>query len=257
VWCALFLACTGSVAAAQPAAPSGAADQSVQFLSRVALKLSGEHLSSDDPRFVWDTQFGGEIDVVDYGRGRGTFMGNYQAILGEELRKFDPNQGNYELVYSMSLRLEAYEVAAVFYHQSRHLSDRVKRGAVDWNMLGGRVARTWHAGDGQVAWRADLRKSLLTSFVDYTWELDTRLRAQRPLASHLELFGGGGLRVLGVDGTRDRGTQAGYRGEGGVSVTGKAGALELFVAVERRVDPYQLQFYTADWLIAGFRLVSR
>ena len=29
-----------------------------------------EHLSSDDPRFVWDTNFGGELDFVDYGDGR-------------------------------------------------------------------------------------------------------------------------------------------------------------------------------------------
>jgi hypothetical protein len=65
------------------------------------------------------------------------------------------------------------------------------------------------------------------------------------------------VRVLGVDGSHDRGTQVGYRGEGGVQITGKAGALELFVAVERRIDPYQLQFGTADWVTSGFRLVSR
>jgi hypothetical protein len=246
----------GSGAAAQSAAPNGTGEP-VEFLSRVALKLSGEHLASDDPRFVWDTQFGGEVDVVDFGRGRATFMGNYQAMLGEELRAFDPNQGNYELMYSMSLRLREYEVAGVFYHQSRHLGDRDKEGAVDWNMLGGRVGRAWQRGDLRVDLHADLRGTLLKSYVDYTWELDTHVRAEGPLASHLELFGGGGVRVLGVDGSRDRGTQLGYRGEGGVKLTGKAGALELFLAVERRIDPYQLQFSTASWLTSGFRLVSR
>ena len=47
--------------------------------------------------FVWDTNFGGELDVVDYGTGRATFVANYQAILGDEFRHFDPNQGNYIL----------------------------------------------------------------------------------------------------------------------------------------------------------------
>jgi hypothetical protein len=67
----------------------------------------------------------------------------------------------------------------------------------------------------------------------------------------------GQLRVLGVDGSRGRGTQYGARGEGGVRLDGSAAALELFVAAERRIDPYQLEFSTATWLSAGFRLTSR
>ncbi len=43
--------------------------------------------------FVWDTNFGGELDVIDYRTGRATFVANYQAILGDEFRHFDPNQG--------------------------------------------------------------------------------------------------------------------------------------------------------------------
>jgi hypothetical protein len=219
VWCVVVLASSAAVAEAQSTTPVAPISHSVEFLPRMALKLSGEHLSSDDPRFVWDTQFGGEIDVMDYGRGRATFMANYQAMLGDELRRFDPNQGNYELVYSMSVRLHAYEASAVFYHQSRHLSDRTKRAAVDWNMLGGRVARAWHIGERRVGVRADLRKTILNSYVDYTWELDTRARAEEPVAQHVELFGGGGVRVLGTDGSRARGTQTGFRGEGGVRLT--------------------------------------
>ena len=59
---------------------------------------------SDDPRFVWDTNFGGELDFVDYGLGRTTFAANYEAVLGEEFRRFDPNQGNYLLDLSTSAR---------------------------------------------------------------------------------------------------------------------------------------------------------
>lgn len=230
----------------------------IEFFPRLALKLSGEHLSGDDRRFVWDTQFGGEVDLVDYGTGRATFRANYQAMLGEELRRFDPNQGNYELEGALSARARGYEVAGVFYHQSRHLSDRIKRAAIDWNMLGGRVAGAWKLGDGgAISARTDIRKTLLRSFVDYTWEADTRVRAEHPVAPRVGVFGAGGLRVLGVDGSRARGTQSGYRGEGGVQFKGGGGNLELFVAVERRVDPYQLQFSTVRWFMTGFRAVSR
>jgi hypothetical protein len=65
------------------------------------------------------------------------------------------------------------------------------------------------------------------------------------------------LRLLGTDGTRDRGTQAGGRGEAGIRLEGAAGAVELFVAAERRVDPYPTEFYTDTWVTAGFRLRSR
>jgi hypothetical protein len=62
---------------------------------------------------------------------------------------------------------------------------------------------------------------------------------------------------LGTDGSQDRGTQVGLREEGGVRLVGKAAAIELFVAVERRVDPYPLEFGVSTWVTTGFRLVSR
>ena len=37
---------------------------------------------------------------------------------------------------------------------------------------------------------------------------------------------------------------------------GRAGAIELFVAGERRIDPYPVEFGVAQWFTAGFRLLS-
>ena len=72
--------------------------------------------------------------------GRFTFFANYQVVTGEEFRAFDPTQGNYILGGRLSLpRSRGSRSPRVFYHQSRHLSDRPKRQAVDWNMFGGRV----------------------------------------------------------------------------------------------------------------------
>jgi hypothetical protein len=64
----------------------------------------------------------------------------------------------------------------------------------------------------------------------------------------------GDWRVLGVDGTRGRGNQLGYRGEGGVRLAGRSATLDLFLAAEQRVDPYQLEFSTVRWMTAGFRI---
>jgi hypothetical protein len=256
VW-GLFV-CAAVPAAAQSAAttPPPDAPMGVTFIPRYAFHLNGEHLSTDDERFRWDANYGGELDVVDYVRGRFTFFANYQVITGEEFRAFDPTQGNYILGGRLSYRLRGVELAGVFYHQSRHLSDRPKRQAVDWNMFGGRASRPFTVGRVALDTRVDIRGVVEHSFVDYQWELDGGVHARYPLARHIALVGDADLRLLGTDGSQDRGTQTGARGEGGVRFQGKAGAIELFVAGERRIDPYPLEFGTMTWFSAGFKLLS-
>jgi hypothetical protein len=230
----------------------------VSFFPAAKFRMGAEHLSgTDDARFGWDANFGGEIDLVDYTLGRLIFAANYQAILGEELQKFDPNQGNYILEGALTARLRQTEAAVVFHHQSRHLGDRPKDEPVDWNLLGGRVRRAFLVGTTYLDTQADLRWAVQHSFVDYRWELDTHVRADRLLRPGIGVLAAGGVRYLGVDGSAARGGQTGYRAEGGFRFEGGGGAVELFVAVERRIDPYPLEFGTATWMTAGFRLLSR
>lgn len=243
---------------AVPAAAQTNGGSGVSFLPRASFHMGAEHLSGiEDPRFRWDTNFGGELDFVDYTHGRLTFFANYQAILGEELWVFDPNQGNYILEGALSARLGAAEGALVFHHKSRHLSDREKDEPVDWNMLGGRVRHAALFGATYLDTRADLRWTVQRSFVDYVWELDTEVRADRLLRPGVGILAAGGVRYIGVDGSADRDGQTGFRAEGGVRFEGGGGAVELFVAAERRIDPYPLEFGTASWITAGFRLLSR
>jgi hypothetical protein len=226
-------------------------------MPRYDFRVAAEHLSGDDRRYVWDADFGGELDAVDYVHGRVTFWANYEVVMGEEFHIFDPNQGNYILAASSSVRVAGLELAGVFYHQSRHMSDRPKRFPVDWNMAGGRVLH--ERTGGRAEWRAlaDLRTVVQRSFVDYEWELDTDAAARFTLGPRVKLIAGGGVRVLGVDGSRDRGTQTGFRAETGVRIEGEAGAMELFFGGERRIDPYPVEFGSATWVKAGFRLLSR
>src|ERR671925_411973 len=74
------------------------------FLSRYAFHLDAEHLGSNDDRFSWDADLGGDIDLLDYGAGRATFLANYQVIVGDQFRRFDANQGNYTLEGALSVR---------------------------------------------------------------------------------------------------------------------------------------------------------
>ena len=250
----LFLGAT-LPAAAQSTTPGQ--PSAVTFLTRYDFHLTAEHLSSDDERFSWDANFGGELDLVDYIAGRFTFYANYQVITGDEYRAFDANQGNYTLGGRLSGRIKGTEVAGVFHHVSRHLSDRPKPFPVDWNMFGVRVSRPIAAGPLSLDTHVDIRSVVQRSYVDYEWELDGRVRARYPFNEQWAVVGGGDLRILGVDGTTGRDTQTGGRGEGGVRFEGKVAAVELFLAVEHRIDPYPLQFDAVTWWSAGFKLLSR
>jgi hypothetical protein len=137
------------------------------------------------------------------------------------------------------------------------LSDRDKREPVDWNMLGARVGKQFRAGGAAFDARVDVRSVIQHSLVDYDWEIDGGLRTLYPLTSRLALMGTGGLRRLGVDGSRGRDDQTGARIEGGVRLTGRGAAVELFVAAERRIDPYPLEAGVERWVSAGFRVTSR
>lgn len=231
--------------------------QTIQFVPRYDFHLNAQHLSGDQRLYQWDADFGGEIDVVDYDLGRFTFWANYNVVMGNEIRIFDPNQGNYILAGSSSVRVRGLELAGVFYHQSRHLGDRPKQPAVAWNMMGVRLI---HAGEaGRAEWRVstDVRGVVQHAFVDYRWEVDTNARAQFALRPRIALVASGGVRVLGVSESSDRGTQTGFLSDAGVRFEGEAGAVELFLGAERRIDPYPVEFGTATWFRAGFRLLSR
>ena len=251
---ALALVAASAVPAHAQSAP--AASTAVEFLSRFDFHVSMEHLVSDDPRYVWDASFGGELDMIDYGRGRATFVANYETVLGSEFRAFDPNQGNYVLEGSISARHDATEVAGVFHHVSRHLSDRPKRFPVDWNMIGGRISGTTQRGQTALRGRVDIRGVIQKTYVDYRWEIETTGAARVAVQPRVSLVSAVAVRIVGVDDSRSRGIQHGFRGEGGVRLAGRGAALELFAAVERRIDPYQLEFGTVTWMTVGFRISS-
>jgi hypothetical protein len=104
--------------------------------------------------------------------------------------------------------------------------------------------------------RSDAKWVTKASFVDYNWEIANDIRTVYAVGSDVGMFLGGTVDVIGTQAS-SRGTQTGVRVEGGVRLAGSQAAVELYVAGERRIDPYPLEFDTASWLSMGFRFVSR
>jgi len=228
------------------------------FLSRYDFHLSASALNTDLAPFKWETHFGGDLDVFDYVVGRTSILADLEAVLGDEYRPFDPNQNNYTLEASTSARIGTTEIAAMFHHVSRHLSDRPKRFAVAWNVLGARVLQRASAGGFTVDLVASGGKVVQNSFVDYTWTGELDLLVRRQMSPRLGLYAHGIGDGYLVDQTiAGRNRQLGGRVEIGLRVGGRAGAIELFAGAERRVDADPIDRIARDWALAGFRLVSK
>lgn len=253
----LVLAALAPAAAQQP---MGMADAPAtpQFLSRFDFNMSAAKLTYPDPRFSWDTHWGGEFDLVDYVQGRLTFVGDYQALLGSEFRPFDPYQSSYTLEAAASYRKGATEIFGVLNHVSRHLGDRFKRVAVAQNSIGPRVMRRFTDGRATMEVRADVRKVIARAYFDYTWFSALDLTIRQDVTDRTGIYARAFGQVIAIDRTlAGRGRQSGGRFETGVRVNGSGGRLELFVGAERVVDADQLDRVARRWAFFGFRLLGK
>ena len=253
----LALVVTSPAAAQQPLASPPA---SPQFLSRFDFHLSAAALANDDQRFSWDTHFGGDIDVVDYVHGRAATAIDYEAVLGNELRPFDPNQANYILELSSSYRIRRTEVAGIFHHVSRHLSDRPKVVPVAWNVLGVRVLREVAVKKATIDMVADFGGTTQRVNVDYRWSSNVDVVVRRQFRPHVGAFARGSghlMKVVQQPVPAARHAQTGGAVEAGFRFIGEAAVGELFLGYEHRFDAYPFGFVPERWFMAGFRVVRR
>jgi len=246
-------------ASAQLLQPVVTPSNGIEFLPRYDFQLAASALAIDNQRFSWDTHFGGQFDVVDYGYGRLGARIDYEAVLGNELRIFDPNQGNYTLEGNASLRVgDSTEAVFVFHHLSRHLSDRLKLPAIAYNEIAGRLLHRIKLGDTTVD--ADVEGGWVNqhSYVDYRWFGELHLLARHPITPTVGVFVRGDGEMYGVDAAvYNRSTQYGGLGQAGIRINGRGAALEIFGGVERRFDAYPTSLDAEQWALAGIRVVSR
>ena len=258
-WCVLALAWLAAPAAAVAQVPRVLdASPRTDFLSRFAYHLAIEPLSGDDPQFQWDADFGGEFDIVGGPRGRVAAAFNYEAILGEQLQPFDPNQGNYAIELVGGPRWGRLEAAVVFHHTSRHLGDRAKDFGIAWNLLGAQA--TWTAAGARDTWQLEARATtiVMKDAVDYGGEDSAHGLYVRHWRPRLAVVGRASGVVRTIDaGVSRRGAQAGARGEVALRIRGGGADVEIHAGVERRIEAAIFQPRPVTWALLGLRVLSR
>ena len=229
---------------------------SVTLLSRVDLYGSAQALSGDDPRFIWETRWGADIDFLDYLYGRWSFLADFQGFYGDELQPFDPNQANYLLAFSASGRMGKTEAVAVFHHVSRHLVDRPKNFGIAWNTVRGRLQRRVPLDRGFVDLRWDIGNVIQRAYVDYRWTTGAAASAERPLSPRTTLVARGSFEHWGViEEKAGRDSQNGGRFEAGVRFVVSDSHIEVFGGVEKMVDADPIERGPRTWGFVGFRLL--
>jgi hypothetical protein len=228
------------------------------FLPRFDFAISLAALASPDPRFSYDGRATADFDVVDYVKGRTSVFAQYQVVMGNQLRAFDPNQGNYTFEGSSSWRHGRTEVAGVFHHLSRHLSDRSNTQSIAFNALGGRVTYHFNRGRTGIDVRTDVEKVIQHAFLDYSWTGQMHAAARRPIKPMLAVFGRLAFETYGVDpAIARRSQQNGGRVEGGLLVNGARAAAEVYAGWEQVVDAYPLERAFQRFSFIGFRIEAK
>jgi hypothetical protein len=136
-------------------------------------------------------------------------------------------------------------------------------------MFGGRVGALFKRNGTDIEARFDLLGAILKTNVDYDWEMHAGVRVHHRVYGTFGLMGAAMVREVGTNGLANRGNQTGARGEGGLRVSGKAATVELYLAVERVIDPYPIGLLgtaflstgpyanTATFASVGMRLLTR
>jgi hypothetical protein len=257
--CLALLFILPSAARAQPpvASPSTTDQKAIDFLTAYRFRMGASRLAADDQEFIWDGRLSGDVDLLRAARTYLNFFAEYGVILGNERRHFDPNQSLYTLDLRITQRFGPNDVTGVLHHVSRHLSDRAKAQAVDWNAVGAEVARTESFGGVRIESLVRASRVIKRSYADYTWQFGGRTRIQRPLRARTTLIGEGTVDFFGTDPTiAGRDAQVGAYLEGGTRFTGRGGSVDVFVAFQRWVDADPLVRGPRSWMLVGFRLLG-
>jgi len=230
-----------------------------EFLPRTNFHLTANTLSGGDPRFTWDARWGGSADVLDYHFGRLGIVGDYEAVVGSERKNFDVNQSLYILEASTSGFYKEHEIALVFHHVSRHLTDRLKPKPTAWNVLEARYLHNFDFNGTTVALVAAAGNVVTHVDVDYTWNLNFDVVVSHAVKPRLDIYARGLGDTFGVDPAIKGRTQPQHAGrfEGGVRFNARNAALELFAGVEHRMDADLHDYLPITWGIMGFRLVNK
>jgi hypothetical protein len=227
-----------------------------ELLPEVAVQLRAARYAPAQTDQHWQGWIGAGAEVVRVHSTAAYFTADVETILGNTLRTFDPNQANYHLEAGLRQHAGRGAFTLFFHHVSRHYVDRAKTQAVDWNILGARIAWPMGSGPRPVRVIASLGHTTVDSLVDYRWEATGEIDAEPLRLGSAALFARANLRAVTVaeNPQLGRGDFLDASLEGGARWSQDGRTLDLFAAVERRNDVFLEVAGSVDRALFGFRI---
>ena len=227
-----------------------------ELLPEVSVHLRAARYVPARPDFHWQGWIGAGAGLVRVGGTTAYFVSDVETIIGDTLRAFDANQANYHLEGGVRQRAGRGTATVFFHHVSRHYVDRPKTRAVDWNMLGGRIAWPVRTGARPVHLTASVARATLASLVGYRWEATAEVDAEPARIGSAAVFTRANVRLVTVeqDPALPRGSFADVSAEAGTRWLRDGRSLDLFAALERRNDVSLEAPGRRDRALFGFRI---
>jgi hypothetical protein len=229
----------------------------VKFLPFLGPQLEAARYSPPNEDFAWVGWIGASVDLVEKGKWSAYFNPNVETILGHRIRSFEAVQTNYSLEVGARRALRRGTLSGFFHHVSRHVQDRDKFQAVDWNFLGFKYDSPWPEKWGRRGgWSASVAVATLASAVEYNWEARASADIDLIRKGARALFVLADVRHVGAAETPDfaRDSLTDVRAEGGFRHWEGTRQFALFVAYEHRNDALIPRSLVIDRALFGFRI---
>ena len=249
-WLTLSLFLQASGLQAQEAKP-------VRFLPYVGPSIEAARYLPADEDFAWVGWIGAQVDIAEKGRWSLYFTPQMETILGHRVRSFEAVQANYSLEIGASRVHGRGRISPFFHHVSRHVQDRDKEQAVDWNFLGVKYNAPWpERWNRRGAWAGSFAVATLSSGVNYNWEARVGGDADLTPNSKRSAFVLADLRRIGasVSPGFPRGGFTDARLEVGLRRWTDTSQSALFLAYERRNDALIPEALVTNRALLGFRI---
>ena len=237
--------------------PVSAHAAELKFLPFLGPRLEAARYVPANEEFAWVGWIGASVDLMEKGQWSAYFTPDVETVLGHRIRSFEAVQANYSLEVGGRRSVGRGRLAMFFHHVSRHVQDRTKFQAVDWNMLGLAYASPlppkWNR---RGAYSASFGVTTLSSGVDYNWEGRASIDLDLARKGSRALFVLAGLRFVGANPTTGfpRGEFADVRAEAGFRWFQESSQFALFVAYEHRNDALISSARVIDRTLVGFRI---
>ena len=238
-------------------ASGASAARAATLLPDVSVHLEAARYAPVETDLHWVGWIGAGAGLLAVEHVTAYFTADVETVIGNTRRAFDANQANYHLETGLRRRLgERHQATLFFHHVSRHLVDRPKIQAVDWNVLGLRFDGR-RPGRVPVAFSLAAGHTTLASLVGYRWEASGHVDAAVLAGEKAEAYVGGDVRFVTVERSDafprgdflDRSAEAGARWRRG------GRTLETFVAWERRNDVFVERPGARSRARIGFRVL--